>query len=91
MFSGSSTFPEVLTDSRKFTKEAGRSIYLSIILENKRKVKVGKELKINIWSKVNTKYRCENISLNLLQYQEDICGRDLTKKVMRGPKGTREI
>ena len=52
---GTSTFPGVLTSSKKFTKEAARDIYLSIVLVeqlNNSPPKVSEEQRINIWSKV---------------------------------------
>ena len=52
---GTSTFPQVLTESRKFTKEAARDLYLSVLLlqrMNKIEVEISQEFKINIWSKV---------------------------------------
>ena len=52
---GTSTFPQVLTVSQKFTKEAARDLYLSVLLlqrMNKIEVEISQEFKINIWSKV---------------------------------------
>jgi len=69
---GTSTFPEVLTSSQKFTKEAARDIYLSVVLVerlNNISTERSEEVRINIWSK------------------EDLCERDLKKNVVRLAKG----
>ena len=52
---GTSTFPQVLTSSMKFTKEAARDLYLSVkIVKRIKNVEdeMSEDVQINIWSKV---------------------------------------